>query len=154
MSNSLLTETYQERRSTSWHGTVPWRYGNLIEPLSPLPFPDDLSNLANGLKVKLGRDYSACLVNYYEDEDVGMKYHSDPDQKCNSEVPLFRDETTVVSRGTPACMKFRRRDRSFNFEIFVFSGDGVSMVEDCQVLLEHGVEGYGERLSYVFKGEL
>ena len=154
MSNSLLAETYQERRSTSWHGNVPWRYGNLLEPLSPSRFTADLENLKSGLEFKLGRCYEACLVNYYEDSDVGMNWHSDPDQRCNSEAPLFGDETTVVSRGTPACMKFRRRDRSFNFEIFVFHGDGVSMVEDCQVLLEHGVEGYGERLSYVFKGEL
>ncbi|GMI07284.1 hypothetical protein TrLO_g6100 [Triparma laevis f. longispina] len=151
MSNTLKSETYTERRSTSWHASKFWRYGNLVESLNPSGFTSELLEISSSISEKLNRKYDACLVNYYADENVGMKYHSDPDQVCNSDEPLFTNDTTVISHGRTAMMKFRGVD---NFEVLCFNGDGVSMVEDCQVKLEHGVEGYGERLSYVFKGVL
>lgn len=42
MSNTLKSETYTERRSTSWHASKFWRYGNLVEPLNPSGFTSEL----------------------------------------------------------------------------------------------------------------
>jgi len=152
------TSMYDERRGTAWFGdcgTPEWSYGNLVKPLVPHPFPSDVDRLRRVVNSKLSSGYDSCLVNFYESEDVGMKWHADPDQTGNSDRPLFTCDTCVVSAGRPANLKFRPvTGEGERFEIFCCHGDLVRMKGDCQVVYEHAVEGTGERFSFVFKETL
>ena len=153
--------TYIERRGTAWLGTETtptWLYGNLVNPLTADPFPRVVEELRLRLNGLLHARYDCCLVNYYSDTDVGMKWHSDPDQEVNSLKPLFTTDTAVVSVGEPASLKFRplKPSSSFSeddrrFELFCCHGDVVRMHNKCQSVYEHAVEGTGQRFSLVFK---
>ena len=160
-STSSSSTSYTERRGTAWLGdpdAVPnWCYGNLASPLTAEPFPPLVETLRLRLNDLLSSNYDCCLVNYYSDTDVGMKWHSDPDQIVNSERPLFTTDTAVISVGEPASLKFRPLKQSSSspsinrFELFCCDGDVVRMTNDCQAVFEHAVEGTGERFSLVFK---
>ncbi|GMI37075.1 hypothetical protein TrCOL_g7164 [Triparma columacea] len=157
------TTSYPERRLTGWvtfdSKDVPWKYGNRASNLpcqSPGPSMIRLrSHVESALKVPKGY-YDCALVNHYNTLESGMKWHSDPDQLCNSDPTgapaIFEDDTAVLSLGLPGVFRIRRKDKVGEaVKVTVMEGDVFRMVGRCQDTHEHCVEGRGGRGSVVFK---
>jgi alkylated DNA repair dioxygenase AlkB len=116
------TTSYPERRLTGWvtfdSKDVPWKYGNRASNLpcqSPGPSMIRLrSHVESALNVPKGY-YDCALVNHYNTLESGMKWHSDPDQLCNSDPTgapaIFEDDTAVLSLGLPGVFRIRRKVR-------------------------------------------
>lgn len=71
-----------EQRLTAWQSTVnqPFGYsGKLMSP-SEDGFSPRIGAVRDALVAKIDRLYDSCLINYYENGKVGMRYHSDPGQ--------------------------------------------------------------------------
>tara|TARA_B110000261_G_C13057123_1_gene346629 strand:+ start:537 stop:1115 length:579 start_codon:yes stop_codon:yes gene_type:complete len=143
----------QERRKTCWLSndkSLTFEYSG--KSMKPEKIPEVLNDMIELLNSDFGIKFDGILVNYYENGQVGMGYHSDPiDNK-------WENNFIVYSIGGERKFIFREKDNIDTKIDYIFgNGDLIFMYEDCQDRYEHSIrknKDESERISLVFKKKL
>lgn len=140
----------KEERKTSWMSDLdyPYKYGEKIMPAKPMT--QTVKYIQSVIKQNYGSYYDSVLINYYENGNIGMRYHSD------ATYDEWEEDTVVVSFGTDRKLAFREIANYENKTYFeVSSGDMIFMKEGCQKKYQHRVlkdkKISNDRISLVYK---
>ncbi len=139
-----------ERRKTSWlsnNNNLTFEYSGKV--MKPNNIPTVLYDLIDLIKKDFGILFDGILVNYYENGQVGMGYHSDPiDDKWDNNF-------VILSLGAERKLIFREKENKEHKKEFMFNnGDLIYMFGNCQEKYEHSVrknKDNSDRISLVFK---
>ena len=106
--------------------------------------------IQNIIKDKYGTKYDSVLINYYENGNVGMRYHSD------EIYDEWNEDTVIICFGADREIAFREILNYENKTYFNMSnGDLLFMKEGCQQIYQHRVlknkRIVNDRISLVFK---
>jgi alkylated DNA repair dioxygenase AlkB len=147
------SKSIEESRLTAWQGPCPFYYSN--KTMSASPMTSRIAAIRDRLADETGVFYDCVLINLYENGEVGMRYHSDPDQGL-----YWSTTTAVVSIGDTRefCLRdVASKGKIEHHRFFVSQACVVEMVDDCQIRYQHCVKQAGEagpRVSLVFKQSL
>jgi alkylated DNA repair dioxygenase AlkB len=140
----------KEKRKTRWLSNdenLIFEYSGKI--MKPDKIPNIIQEIMDMIYKDFGIKFDGVLVNYYENGQVGMGYHSDPiDNKWDNNFIVYSigDERKII---------FREKGNIDNKIEYLFAnGDLIYMYDDCQDKYEHSIrknKGDGERISLVFK---
>lgn len=140
----------KEERKTSWMSDLnhSYKYGEKL--MSSIPMTPNIKYIQNIIKEKYGKYYDSVLINYYENGNVGMRYHSD------ATYDEWDEDTVVLSFGSSRRLVFREILNYENKQYFeVSSGDMIFMKEGCQQKYQHRVlkdkSITSDRISLVYK---
>jgi len=140
-----------ERRKTAWlsnNRMLSFEYSGKI--MSPTSIPTFIEVIRLKLVEDFGIDFDGILVNYYENGECSMGYHSDPiDDKWSNQF-------IVVSIGASRNFIFRENENKDTKINYCFKdGDIIYMFDNCQDKYEHCVKknrkDLEDRISLVFK---
>lgn len=140
----------KEQRKTCWLSNdenLTFEYSGKV--MKPDKIPNIIQEITDMIYKDFGINFDGVLVNYYENGQVGMGYHSDPiDNKWDNNF-------IVYSIGAERKFIFREKGNIDNkIEYLLNNGDLIYMYEDCQDRYEHSIRKNkveGERISLVFK---
>jgi len=140
----------KEQRKTCWLSNdenLTFEYSGKI--MKPDKIPHIVQEIIDMIYKDFGIKFDGVLVNYYENGQVGMGYHSDPiDNKWDNNF-------IVYSVGAERKFIFREKGNIDNKIEYLFAnGDLIYMYDDCQDKYEHSIrknKGDGGRISLVFK---
>lgn len=144
----------EERRKTAWlsnNSKLTFTYSG--KTMSPRPIPKFMELIRLKLVEEFGIDFDGILVNYYENGNSSMGYHSDPiDNKWSNQF-------VIISIGAQRDFIFRNReDKNLKISYDFQDGDLIYMFDNCQEQYEHCVKkckaDYNDRVSLVFKKSL
>ena len=117
--------------------------------MKPKKIPELIKKIKNLIYKDFGINFDGILVNYYEDGQVGMGYHSDP---VNTE---WENQFIILSLGADRKFIFREKENKNNKIEYLFeNGDLIYMYGDCQTKYEHSIlknKSNLERIRLVFK---
>ena len=148
LSDGILVD---ESRLTCWMSDVDTTLEYSDKIMAPIKLSPLVKKIQSTIFNKFGIYYDSVLVNYYKDNTIGMRYHSDPlgDGK-------WEPDFMIVSIGCPRKLIFReikKYDNKYPFEMQ--NGDCVHMFDNCQDLYQHCLKkekvNKGHRISLVFK---
>ena len=144
-------EWIPESRLTCWMSDDNTTLEYSDKEMEPIRLTEKVSEIRDILNQKFGIYFDSVLANYYSDNSVGMRYHSDPlgDNKWD---PNFM----IVSFGSDRKLIFREiKNVDIKYPFEMSNGDMVHMFDDCQDTYQHSVRRVktkiGPRISLVFK---
>lgn len=139
-----------EERKTAWmtDKNYSYKYGSKI--MNPIPMSNTVKFIQNIIEEKYGIKYDSVLINYYENGNVGMRYHSD------EIYDEWNEDTVIICFGADREIAFREILNYENKTYFNMSnGDLLFMKEGCQQIYQHRVlknkRIVNDRISLVFK---
>lgn len=140
-----------EKRQTAWlsnNKNLHFTYSGKV--MVPKPIPPFIKTIKSKLFEDFGIQFDGVLVNYYENGDCGMGYHSDPVED------KWTTDFIVVSIGASREFVFRNKeDRETRITYTFNDGDLIYMFDKCQDEYEHRVKkdksDMDDRISLVFK---
>lgn len=139
-----------EERKTAWmtDKNHPYEYGS--KTMNPLPMTNTVKIIQKIIEDKYGTYYDSVLINYYENGNIGMRYHSD------ETYDKWMEDTVIVCFGTDRDIVFREISNYNNKTcINTSNGDLIFMKEGCQKIYQHKVKKnkkiINDRISLVFK---
>ncbi|KRB96473.1 alpha-ketoglutarate-dependent dioxygenase AlkB [Duganella sp. Root198D2] len=116
----------------------------------PAPMPDELAALAESIGRLLGFTPNNCLLNYYEDGNSSMGFHSDSSEELSAGTGV-----AIVSLGSMRSLVFRSKaDKSVEFDFPLPAGSLIYMTKDVQDHWLHAVPKMrhaGPRISLTFR---
>ncbi|WP_084679084.1 alpha-ketoglutarate-dependent dioxygenase AlkB [Flavobacterium reichenbachii] len=136
-------------RKTISYG-VPYNYSNISYPF--VPFPDYISEVASIVEEKLGFAINNCLINYYENGESKMGFHSD-------QIDILSDNTgiAIVSLGNKRIMRFKNKsDAKITYDILLHPNSLFYMTQTVQEFWLHSIlpeveNDTAERISLTFR---
>lgn len=142
----------KENRFTYWMSDLNknYKYGGKI--MKPNKLSNTVKIIQNKVKEIYGLYFDSVLINFYENGNVGMNYHSD--ETYNE----WSEESVIVSFGDERKVIFRCiNDYEQKVEYICKNGDLIFMKEGCQSKYQHKVcknKLAKKRISLVFKRSL
>ena len=142
----------KENRFTYWMSDLnkSYKYGG--KTMKPNKLSNTVKIIQNKVKEIYGLYFDSVLINFYENGNVGMNYHSD--ETYNE----WSEESVIVSFGDERKVIFRNiNDYKQKVEYICKNGDLIFMKEGCQSNYQHKVckNKLGKkRVSLVFKRSL
>jgi len=141
----------EELRKTYWYSEKSQILNYSGKQMNPNPFIPIISELRDLIFQKIGIYFDSVLVNYYENNNIGMRYHSDPldNGKWSSDFCIlsFGDSRKLIFR------EINNIDKKYEYNLE--NGDAVHMFDDCQDKFQHCLKKEkitkGPRISLVFK---
>lgn len=140
----------KEERKTYWMSDFdyPYKYGEKIMQSNTMT--KNIKYIQSIIEKKYGKYYDSVLINYYDNGNVGMRYHSD------ATYDEWEEDTVVISFGANRKIAFREIANYDNKTYFDFSsGDMIFMKDGCQSKYQHRVlkdkNVSKDRISLVFK---
>jgi alkylated DNA repair dioxygenase AlkB len=141
-----------------------WTYvfgKNHVGGLPARKFPDWLTNLKTQIENHVGQKYNAALINFYQDGETSLGFHSDDDKWLGknftvASLSFGAQRTFVVRAKNFAKNKFAKKGASFAEEYFwtMEDGDLIVMEEGMQsdwlhsVQKDHGVTGIRYNITF------
>ncbi len=98
-------------------------------------FPSFLEEIRQNIKVELNFETNNCLINYYENGQSKMGYHSD-------QIDILAENTgiVIISLGETRLLKFRKiEDKSIFTEFELPSGSLFYMNQEIQTTWQHAI---------------
>jgi len=139
----------KEERQTCWMSDTDHTYIYGEKTMEPDIMTVNVQNVRNKINDKYGVYYDSVLINYYQNGNVGMRYHSD------ETYGKWEEDTVIISFGNTRRLVFREILNYDNKTYFdVSSGDLIYMKDGCQDIYQHRVlkdQGTKDRISLVFK---
>ena len=140
-----------ERRKTSWlsnNNSLTFEYSGKI--MSPRKIPTCIELIRLKLLEDFGINFDGVLVNYYENGECSMGYHSDPIED------KWSNQFVIISIGATRDFIFRENEnKETKIRYYFEDGDLIYMFDDCQERYEHSVKknksDMEDRISLVFK---
>ena len=139
-----------EERKTFWMSDFNYSYKYGFKIMNPCPMSNTVKKIQNFISDNYGVYYDSVLINYYENGNVGMRYHSD------EIYDEWNEDTAIVCFGANRKIAFREIENYDNKTFFEMSnGDLLFMKEGCQKKYQHRVlkdkKILEDRISLVFK---
>ncbi|MEO6174691.1 MAG: alpha-ketoglutarate-dependent dioxygenase AlkB [Flavobacterium circumlabens] len=136
-------------RKTISYG-VPYNYSDISYPF--IPFPDYIFEVASVVEEKLGFTINNCLINYYENGESKMGFHSD-------QIDILCDNTgiAIVSLGNKRTMRFKNKlDATVTHDIPLHPNSLFYMTQTVQEFWLHSIlpevtNDSAERISITFR---
>lgn len=149
--NHLISSvTWDERmkaRKTASFG-VSYDYSQIS--YEPAPMPGELAAVAQRIGRLLGFVPNNCLLNYYQDGNSSMGFHSDSSEELGAGTGVV-----IVSLGSVRSLVFRSKtDKAVEFDYPLPPGSLIYMTKDVQDHWLHAIpkkEGAGPRISLTFR---
>lgn len=140
-----------EKRKTAWLSDNPklhFEYSGKV--MVPIPIPPFIHTIKSKLYEDFGIEFDGILINYYENGDCGMGYHSDPVED------KWTTDFIILSIGASREFVFRnKKDKDTKITYTLNNGDLIYMFDKCQDDYEHRVKkdktDMDNRISLVFK---
>lgn len=116
----------------------------------PVPMPRELAYVCESIGDKLGFMPNNCLLNYYEDGNSSMGFHSDSSEELSAGTGV-----AIVSLGSTRSLVFRSKaDKSVEFDYPLPPGSLIYMTKEVQEHWVHAIPklaGAGPRISVTFR---
>jgi hypothetical protein len=147
-SDSEWNNEIKSRKTISYG--VPYNYSGISYPL--IPFPDYIFEVASVVEEKLGFTINNCLINYYENGESKMGFHSD-------QIDILSDNTgiAIVSLGNKRTMRFKNKlDATVTHDIPLQPNSLFYMTQTVQEFWLHSIlpevtNDSAERISITFR---
>ena len=124
----------RESRLTSWQTSTNDTYSYAGKPLKPKPFTQTVNYLKNIIQNKYQVKLDSVLINYYQDGNDHINYHSD-NYQIHKNNDIF-----VLSFGDTRKFIIREKKIHSNRDIFdISNGDLFHMYGKCQELYDHSI---------------
>ena len=143
-------EWIPESRLTCWMSDYDITLEYSEKSMKPNPLTPYIKEIRQKLFEKFNIYFDSVLANYYGDNTIGMRYHSDPI------LDKWDTNFMIVSIGDSRNIIFRDAtnfDTKFKFELK--NGDIIHMFDDCQDKYQHSIRkekvAKNTRISLVFK---
>lgn len=145
------TVEVEERRQTAWLSN---NYNLTFEYSGKSMLPRKIPTFIESIRIQLlddfGIDFDGILVNYYQNGDCSMGYHSDPLED------KWTTDFIILSIGASRDFIFRNQEtRDLKIKFNFTDGDLIYMFDTCQNDYEHCVKknksDTQDRISLVFK---
>ncbi|MBE8719655.1 alpha-ketoglutarate-dependent dioxygenase AlkB [Sphingobacterium pedocola] len=149
--NETLWEKTMRSRWTASYGK-PYNYNDTFYDFKGVP--EYLDEIIDLIDVKLGYRPNNCLINFYNNRDSKMGYHSD-------NIDILEKDTgiTILSLGAKRVMKFKNIKDSQTIEVVLDPNSFFHMSSELQKEWKHSVlsvhdginETFFERISVTFR---
>ncbi|WP_460220323.1 alpha-ketoglutarate-dependent dioxygenase AlkB [Psychroserpens sp. MEBiC05023] len=129
--NTIWDESMTARKTASFGR--PYNYSQIVYPFQE--FTQDILEIIDGIEDLLGFRTNNCLVNYYENGNSTMGFHSD-------QRDMLEDDTgvVIVSIGATRTLRFRTiEDKSITRDFDLNSGSLIYMNNEVQHIWQHAV---------------
>ncbi len=93
------------KRQVAWYGDEPYVYHYSNSEKVALPWTKTLMEIKNKTEEVTNETYNSCLLNFYEDGNVGMGWHSDDEKELEENGAI-----ASISFGAERRFDFRHRD--------------------------------------------
>lgn len=147
LKNSVEWDERMKARKTASYG-VAYNYSQITYPASAM-LPE-LEEICGQLEKELGFHPNNCLLNYYQDGNSSMGFHSDSSEELEAGTGV-----AIVSLGSVRAITYRSKsDKSIQVEYQLPSGSLLYMSEQVQQDWLHAVlksAEMGERISLTFR---
>jgi alkylated DNA repair dioxygenase AlkB len=145
---NIVWDTRMRARKTACFGQA-YAYSGISYPT--VPMHPALAPIAERLATRIGHPFNNCLLNFYENGDATMGFHSDSEEEIAEGTGV-----AIVSVGAERTLTFRsRQDRTAEFAYPLPGGSLLYMPPGIQEEWRHGVpkqEGVGGgRISLTFR---
>lgn len=134
-------------RKTSSYGK-PYNYSGKEYDFNK--FPDYIERISNSIKSSFNYNPNNCLLNYYDNFDSFMGYHSDETNKLKINTGV-----TIISLGSTRVIKFKNKKNNQEFEFSLKSGSLLYMGNSVQNDWLHSIlklnNNSNERISLSFR---
>ena len=141
----------EEPRLTCWMSDTDATLNYSDKEMIPSKMTPTIKKIQSILYDKFNINFDCVLANYYKDNTVGMRYHSDPLENGKWDTNFI-----IISFGIPRKLIFREIgniDNKYTFEMR--NGEVVHMFNDCQEKYQHCLKKeknyISPRISLVFK---
>ena len=139
----------KEQRKTYWMSEYNYEYKYGCKIMKSNNLIDNIKVIQKIIEDNYNVHFDSVLINYYENGNIGMKYHSD------EIYDEWSEESVIISFGAPKIIIFREINNYNNKTKFVMnSGDLIYMKNGCQKYFQHKVcknNDKNDRISLVFK---
>jgi len=144
---SVKWDERMKARKTASFG-VSYDYSQIAYEAAPMP--PELNSLAGKIGEVLGFVPNNCLLNFYEDGNSSMGFHSDSSEELEAGTGV-----AIVSLGSVRSLVFRSKaDKSVEHAYPLQPGSLVYMTKEVQDHWLHAIpkmEGAGPRISLTFR---
>lgn len=144
--NVIWDERIRVRKTASFG--VPYNYSQITYPATP--FPVELAQIASQLNTTIGFLPNNCLLNYYEDGNASMGFHSD-----NSVELAEGTGVAIISLGSTRTIVYQNKhNRQTEYRYELPSGSLLYMSSELQHDWVHAipkVPNVGKRISMTFR---
>lgn len=134
------------KRKTAWYGDSEYTYSNATK--KPLLWTDELVEIKKVVESLAGTKFNSCLLNLYEDGDVGLGWHSDDE---NGVGPVIAS----VSLGAERVFHLRHKQTNEVVKIALEDRSLLVMAGDTQKNWMHCVpkskKVHGPRINLTFR---
>ena len=145
---TLYGRTVPVPRVTAWMADAAYRYSGIVN--EPVPWPEALADLREGLRRELGVDFNSCLANLYRDGTDSMGYHSDNEPELGP-----RPTIASISLGDRRRFVLRHRVSGERWSWDLGHGDLLVMRGESQSAFAHAVpktsRPVGPRMNLTFR---
>ncbi len=132
LKNNIIWDERMSARKTASFGRA-YDYSQMEYPFQP--FTSDLKDIIESINSTLGFRPNNCLINYYEDGNSSMGFHSD-------QIDILENDTGVViiSVGETRTLRFRNvKNREIIVDFNLVSGSLIYMANEIQNEWQHAI---------------
>ena len=144
--NTIWNESMRARKTASFGR--PYNYSQIVYPLQE--FTENILEIINAIEELLGFRANNCLINYYENGNSTMGFHSDQTDILEPDTGIV-----IVSIGVTRTLRFRTiDDKSITRDFNLSSGSLIYMNNEVQHIWQHAVirsETKNGRMSLTFR---
>lgn len=124
----------RESRLTSWQTETNLEYSYAGKKLMPKPLTKTVKKLKDLIENKYNVNLDSVLINYYQDGNDHINYHSD-EYQIHKNKDIF-----VLSFGDTRKFIIREKNNHCNRDIYLLNnGDLFHMFGKCQELYDHSI---------------
>ncbi len=147
LSHKIVWDSRMTARKTASYGKA-YNYSQMSYP--EVPFLDELKPLIVQIENVLGFEPNNCLINFYENGQARMGWHSD-----QTDILYPQTGVVIVSLGSERMLKFRKISHpEINKEYLLASGSLLYMTQSIQKEWQHAIpkhETDQARISLTFR---
>ena len=139
LENVVWDERMKARKTASFG--VAYNYSQIGYPDQVMP--SDIKLLCTSIQAQIGFELNNCLINFYENGQSKMGYHSDQTDILEGDTGVV-----IVSLGDTRVLRFRRiADKEEKVDYTLPSGSLIYMNQEVQGLWQHAIPKRGSELG-------
>lgn len=137
---NVTWDASMKARKTASFG-VAYNYSQISYPYQKMP--SDIQSICTAIQNKIGFEPNNCLINFYENGQSKMGYHSDQTDILESNTGIV-----IISLGDTRVLRFRRiADKEDKVDYALPSGSLIYMNQEVQGLWQHAIPKSGSELG-------
>lgn len=130
----MFGKTLLLSRKVAWYGDAPFAYTYSQRTKIALNWTETLILIKNIVSTQTGYNFNTCLLNYYNDGDEGMSWHSDDEKTMKPNAPI-----ASVSFGASRKFSFKHKKTKEKIDIVLENGSVLIMTDETQTFWWHAL---------------